>query len=80
MKDLTSLTRRTGATFAAGAAAGRGLSDPARAGDLHRFESQPSLDPTRSADHSDAAVEALIDGGVRAPAIGTKHAAPYGGP
>jgi 5-methylthioadenosine/S-adenosylhomocysteine deaminase len=50
MKDVTRLTRRgalkAGATFAAGAAAVRVLSDPAKAEDLGRFGSQPAVNPT----------------------------------
>jgi 5-methylthioadenosine/S-adenosylhomocysteine deaminase len=50
MKGVTRLTRRgalkAGATFAAGAAAVRVLSDPAEAENLGRFESQPAVDPT----------------------------------
>src|ERR1700693_3792570 len=51
MKNDGRITRRgafkTGAAFAAGAAAFRVLSEPANAQDLHRFDSQPAFDPTQ---------------------------------
>jgi 5-methylthioadenosine/S-adenosylhomocysteine deaminase len=49
MKNDGRITRRgafkTGAAFAAGAAAFRVLLEPANAQDLHRFDSQPAFDP-----------------------------------